>query len=369
MRSKNSVVFLLIVLLLAGGLLFRYLYLPRLREGQLEDAAELVRTGDDRGAIPLLRELAGRAPFSPEEGEVALLLARALTRVGDHGPAAEIWEELAVLGNPDLREEALFHLALTAARGGDPVRLDSFLAGYPHSLRAPEARLARSRLREAAGDTGGAEEDYRQVIASSGPEEVQSAARRELGRLSLSRLFSRESGPQTIPYTVRSGDSLTAIARRHRTTPDLVQKMNRLPSDIIHPGQSLNLPAESFAVRISKSENTLTLLYGKEFFREYPVGTGQDNSSPVGEFTIVTKLIDPPWIHGGEVIPPFDDRNILGTRWMGFDDPYAAYGIHGTTQPETVGSQSSDGCVRMRNEDAEELFIFLPRGTKVVIED
>jgi len=37
--------------------------------------------------------------------------------------------------------------------------------------------------------------------------------------------------------------------------------------------------------------------------------------------------------------------------------------------PETVGSQSSDGCVRMINEQVEELFIFLPRGSKVVIEE
>ncbi len=54
---------------------------------------------------------------------------------------------------------------------------------------------------------------------------------------------------------------------------------------------------------------------------------------------------------------------------MGFEDPHADYGIHGTTQPETVGTQSSAGCVRMRNEEVEELFTFLPRGTRVVIEE
>lgn len=333
----------------------------------METAVGLVRAGDDREAIPLLKELAGRSPFSPEREQAALFLARALTRVEDHGPAAEIWEELAVRESPDLREEALFHLALSAARAGDLSRLDSFLGEYPASLREPEARLARGRFRAAAGDPAGAEEDYRRVIASAGPEEVRAAARRELGEINLSRLCSRESEPLTFSYAVRPGDSLAVIAARHRTTADLIRKVNRLPSDVIHPGQTLNIPAESFSVRVSKSRNTLTLLYGGEFFREYPVGTGRDSSSPEGEFTIVTKLIDPPWFHEGEVIPPFDDRNILGTRWMGFDDPYAAYGIHGTTKPETVGTQSSDGCVRMRNRDVEELFIFLPRGTRVEI--
>ena len=145
--------------------------------------------------------------------------------------------------------------------------------------------------------------------------------------------------------------------------------MNQIRGEIIHPDQVLKVPAYRFSARVSKSRNTLQLLYGESFFKEYSVGTGRNNCSPTGEFTIVTKLVDPPWIHGGETIPPFDPRNILGTRWMGFDDPYASFGVHGTTLPETVGTQSSDGCVRMINEQVEELFIFLPRGSKVIIED
>lgn len=368
MRARTYLILLLVAVLLAVGLFIRRRYLPRIQKDRLETAVGLVEAGDDREAIPRLKELAGRPPFSPGQEKAALLLARALDRLEEHGPAAEVWEGLAVLESPDLREESLFRLALSAARGRESSRLESFLAEYPASPWEPEARLARGRLRAADGDAAGAEEDYRRVIASAGAEEVRSAARRELGEINFSRLCSRESGAMTFSYAVRPGDSLAAIAARHRTTADLIRKINRLPSDVIQPGQALNIPAESFSVRVSKSQNTLTLLFGGEFFKEYQVGTGRDNSSPEGEFTVVTKLIDPPWFHGGEVIPPFDERNILGTRWMGFDDPYAAYGIHGTTQPETVGTQSSDGCVRMRNREVEELFIFLPRGTRVVIE-
>jgi len=369
MRAKTSLLIPLLLVLLAGVLLFRFHYSPRVRDRKLEAAVELVRAGDDRAAIPLLRELAGRPPFPPEREETALLLARALAGSGDPGPAAEIWAGLAVSGDPVIREEALFNLALAAAREGDPSGIESFLAGYPESPRRGEALLARGRLRAAAGDTAGAGDDYRRAIDSPGREEVRSAARKELGEINFSRLLSREDNPLTVTYQVRAGDSLAAIARRHRTTSDLLRRINRLNGDVIHPGQSLKLPAESFSVRVSKSKNTLTLLYGGEFFKEYRVGTGRENCTPEGEFTIVTKLVDPPWFYDGEVIPPFDDRNILGTRWMGFDDPYAAYGIHGTTEPETVGTQSSDGCVRMRNEEVEELFTFLPRGSRVVIED
>ncbi len=368
MRLK--VFFILIVLLLGAGLLIRsHLYGPRALERKLQTASGLVETGDDRTAIPLLRDLAGGGEDSPQSREAALLLVRALDRVENYPRAGEIWEELAAFGDPGLREEAEFQLARAAARRGEPDRMDEFLDRYPDFSRRGEALLARAELCWAAGDRSGAEEDYRAALDAPGSEEVRSAARARLGEISFSRLFSREDTPATVSYTVRSGDSLAAIARRHRTTADLIRRMNRLPGDVIHPGQKLRIPAETFSVRVSKSKNTLTLLYGEEFFKEYSVGTGRDNCSPEGEFTIVTKLIDPPWITPGEVIPPTDERNILGTRWMGFEDPHADYGIHGTTQPETIGTQSSAGCVRMRNEEVEELFIFLPRGTRVVIEE
>ncbi len=368
MRLK--VFLILIVLLLAAGLLVRFhFYGPRALERKLQTAAGLVETGDDRAAIPLLRDLAGRGEDTPQAKEAAFLLVRVLDRVEDYPETVEILSELSALDDHALREEAGFQLARAAARRGEPGRLDEFLSGYPASSRAGEARLARAELRRAGGDISGAEEDYRAVLNYPGPETARAAARESLGEINFARFFSPQAGPETVSYTVRSGDSLAAIARRHRTTPDLIRRLNRLPGDVIHPGQILRLPAEIFSVRVSKSKNTLTLLYGGEFFKEYSVGTGRDNCSPVGEFTIVTKLVDPPWITPGEVIPPTDERNILGTRWMGFEDPYADYGIHGTTQPETVGSQSSAGCVRMRNEEVEELFTFLPRGTRVVIEE
>lgn len=370
MRSKTSLLLIVIILLLGAGLLVRSrIYRPRVVERKLDAASELIRSGDDRAAIPLLRELAVGRPDSPRDREAALLLARALTREEEYRAAAEVWAGLADLDDPGLSEEAGFHLALEAARRGEPEPVEGFIAAYPGSSRLPAALLARGKLREEAGVRAGAEEDYRRVIASSGPEDVRAEARERLGEINFTRFFSRQDVPETRAYTVRPGDSLAAIAHRHRTTADLVREMNRLTGDTIHPGQVLRVPAETFSVRVSKSDNTLSLLYGGEFFKEYPVGTGRDNLSPEGEFTIVTKLIDPPWFHRGEVIPPFDERNILGTRWMGFNDPYAAYGIHGTTQPETVGTASSDGCVRMRNQEVEELFIFLPRGTRVVIEE
>jgi lipoprotein-anchoring transpeptidase ErfK/SrfK len=77
---------------------------------------------------------------------------------------------------------------------------------------------------------------------------------------------------------------------------------------------------------------------------------------------------DPTWYApGGKIIPPGDPRNILGSRWLGLDKP--GYGIHGTTEPSSIGRSVTAGCVRMLNKDVEELFVILPVGTEVAILD
>jgi LysM repeat protein len=48
--------------------------------------------------------------------------------------------------------------------------------------------------------------------------------------------------PKTTRHTVRSGDSLYAIAKRYGTTASAVQKANGLKSTTIRPGQSLAIP-------------------------------------------------------------------------------------------------------------------------------
>lgn len=105
-----------------------------------------------------------------------------------------------------------------------------------------------------------------------------------------------------------------------------------------------------------------------EIVKTYTVSTGKDVSvTPVGKFTVVNKLIDPVWFNKGVVVPPDSPANVLGGRWLGFDLP--GYGIHGTINPETIGSHETAGCVRMRNEDVEELYNLVTTGTEVVIVD
>jgi lipoprotein-anchoring transpeptidase ErfK/SrfK len=180
-------------------------------------------------------------------------------------------------------------------------------------------------------------------------------------------LFSKEITPGSMAYTVKPGDSLYVIARKNHTTVDLIKKINSLKSDNIYPRMKLKLHTAPFSIKIDKAKNTLILYSDGEAVKKYSVATGKKNCTPVGEFKITDKLVNPTWFKTGAILPPGSPKNALGTRWMGFDKP--AYGIHGTIEPKSVGTQASEGCVRMLNEEVEELYSLVPVGTKVTIQD
>lgn len=56
---------------------------------------------------------------------------------------------------------------------------------------------------------------------------------------------SHKAGSQEIVYTVKSGDSLERIARRHHTTQQAIIDLNNLKSTVIQIGQKLKLPQAS----------------------------------------------------------------------------------------------------------------------------
>ena len=132
------------------------------------------------------------------------------------------------------------------------------------------------------------------------------------------------------------------------------------------------LPGEC-VLKVDREKLIATLYIDSVYIKRYPVGIGPGNSTPKGSFVVENKLINPDWYYDGKKVPYGDPKNILGTRWMGMANTAsgatgAGLGVHGTAFPESVPGRESKGCVRMRNEDVEELYDFMPQGGKVVIE-
>lgn len=107
---------------------------------------------------------------------------------------------------------------------------------------------------------------------------------------------------------------------------------------------------------IELNTRTLFLYEGDALIKSYPVAIGKPSTpTPTGYYHIVNKIMHP----GGA----------LGTRWLGLSIPSTggAYGIHGTSNPSSIGKMISNGCIRMYNHDVEELYAQVGVGTPVQI--
>lgn len=207
---------------------------------------------------------------------------------------------------------------------------------------------------------------YQEIIKNYPDLENIATIQQEMETTNLDLILSNREVPgKTIWHEVAVGDSLVKIAKKYNTTVDLIRRSNNLNGNVVRVGQKLRIWTGKFNIYVDKSQNILILKDGTDIIKTYNVSTGENNSTPVGTFKITTKLENPVWFNKGIVVPPESPANVLGTRWMGFD--LAGYGIHGTVEPKLIGQQVTAGCVRMINEQVEELYGLVPMGTEVTI--
>jgi len=114
---------------------------------------------------------------------------------------------------------------------------------------------------------------------------------------------------------------------------------------------------------VSIPDRKLALLEDGQVVRIYPVAVGAAATpSPLGEFTVIQRVTEPTWYGPHKVVPP-GKHNPLGPRWIGLSRK--GYGIHGTSDPRSIGHAASHGCIRMKNSDVEELFGLVEVGDEV----
>ncbi|MBN1869725.1 MAG: L,D-transpeptidase family protein [Candidatus Omnitrophica bacterium] len=221
---------------------------------------------------------------------------------------------------------------------------------------------------KAKGEILQAKEAYQKILSEHPDFGNVEGVQKELEELNMKLIFSNTPVPvKSVIHKVESGDTLGDLAKKYGTTIELIKRSNNLDSNMIRVGQKLRVWTGAFSIFVDKSQNILILKDNGDVLKVYNVSTGNGNSTPVGEFTITTRLVDPVWFNKGIVVPPESPQNVLGSRWLGFDLP--GYGIHGTIDPESIGKQVTAGCIRMRNEDVEELYSIIPKGTKVIVVD
>lgn len=121
----------------------------------------------------------------------------------------------------------------------------------------------------------------------------------------------------------------------------------------------------------------MVVVYGEgdRIIASYPATIGSDGApSPEGEHKITRIAKNPTYYYDPDknfqqgqnteklVLPP-GPNNPVGTVWIALSKP--TYGIHGTPEPSKVSKNSSHGCVRLTNWDAEELTELVKPGVAV----
>ncbi len=267
-------------------------------------------------------------------------------------------EELEAVPAPESLAPTPTHLA----PAGLPANVETYTS-------ASRAGIADARAAMDAGQLTDAQATLNQIVATTpDPEAIEL-----LGSVNMQLLKAPLMMPGKEYYVIQSGDYLQKIAKKYKTTVSLLKTMNGLESDTIRLGSRLLVFNGDFSIHISKHRNELDLMLGNQVFKRYSVGTGKFGKTPAVKFTIVDKIIEPPWTRPADnrQIEYGDPENVLGSRWMAIksaDHPeLTGFGIHGTWERDSIGQQSSAGCIRMLNEDVEELFDLVPRKTSVTI--
>ncbi|MBF0486362.1 MAG: L,D-transpeptidase family protein [Candidatus Omnitrophica bacterium] len=208
---------------------------------------------------------------------------------------------------------------------------------------------------------------YQQIVAEHADYKNIETVQQSLYKINMEVLFSNTPTPQTVIHEVKVGDSLGKISKQYNVTMELIKTCNGMKDNTVRVGQKLRIWTGKFSIYVSKSQNYLMLKSDEDVLKVYVVSTGAKGSTPAGTFKIVNKIENPVWFKAGAIIPPESPDNVLGSRWMGFD--IQGYGIHGTVEPDKLGQQVTAGCIRMRNDEVEELYKIIPRGTEVTIVD
>ena len=128
-------------------------------------------------------------------------------------------------------------------------------------------------------------------------------------------------------------------------------------------------------VVVKASEKRLYLILGESRALKYGIGVAREGFEWSAQLKVSMKRQWPDWTPPEEMIKRQPDlpRHMAG----GPDNPLGAralylgatlYRIHGSNEPETIGTAVSSGCIRMANDDVIDLYERVSVGAKVIIE-
>jgi len=232
-----------------------------------------------------------------------------------------------------------------------------------------------------AGDLLKARDALNRVLHAAIPAERQAQIREILNQVAEKTIFSLDLLPgETLAedYVVQQGDTTQRIGRQYKVTEELISQVNGgMNKNVIRAGRRLKVVNGPFHATVIKSTFEMHLYLQNVYVRTYKVALGADNSTPTGKWVVSDRLTNPTWTNPrtGQRIAANDPQNPLGEYWIALEGidgralGQSGYGIHGTIDDSSIGTQASMGCVRLSSKDIEVVYAVLVPGSTVTITD
>lgn len=212
---------------------------------------------------------------------------------------------------------------------------------------------------EKSGDIPGARAALSEFIHSYPDSPNLAEAKKTLGDINLSLIFSPTPSPEKTMYTVGRGDSLVKIASKTKSNAELIFRVNNLDSINLQIGQQLAVPQLNTSIVVDRKAHTVTLLNDGEFVKEYPTISLKTGGVAGGT---QTKVADKIALQGSNRVA-FGAKDYAGSdRWV----MLAASGLAIRGMPPAA-TAPPPGIV-VSQPDIEEIFLLVSRGTPVTIQ-
>ncbi len=130
----------------------------------------------------------------------------------------------------------------------------------------------------------------------------------------------------------------------------------------------VSLSSHNYSIDIDLGGHEIVVMKGEDEVLRSPIGVGRaDRPTPGGDY-FITELLQPPdpdGLYGPYAYGLSGYSDVL----MDFRGGEGVIGIHGTNEPDLVGTDVSSGCIRLPNTEITRLVdaIGLPLGTPVTI--
>ena len=192
-----------------------------------------------------------------------------------------------------------------------------------------------------------------------------------LGQLAGTVVYSRGFHLEPEYVASAAGEPLDDVARQYNVPVALLARINGLSETArLTEGQTVKVLRGPFSGVVDATNGELVLLLDGRYAGRFDIGVGQERQDIEGQFTVNTKLLNPPYFGPDKTIDPGSPENPLGGHWIGLTNAAGAdaapFGIHGTNDPASLSSDPR-GFIRLAPQDAEHAFYILGRGSSVTI--